>query len=207
MKIHIPIEGASTKPTRFSQLNMLHIVAIMGITLLVGFTLGHNIFLPKTDPKLQAGAVIESTQKTITDETSLGKKNESDLLKTALTDLGDNNFENNFNEAVQDDVITTPEPLPSPESLLRSDDLVFAMANQETILQQLNEAIARTKNDSVALISMFNTNCANWKDECAKPYAATLEINNATYAELVQKMSIEQQELELLRREQSARQQ
>ncbi len=198
-KIRIPVLGAHEKRSRFPQLNSLSIIPVMGMTLLVGFLLGRGVFLPKTDPHLQVGAALESTRK----ESPLPQNMISDTPGTnAERPSVENPVQKNSKENTLETIST---PLPSPESLLRMEDLDLSITDHEAGITQLNEEIARIKSDSVALVSMWSTNCGNWKDDCAKPYAATLEINNNSYSELVQKVTKLQRELDKFRAEKTAR--
>ena len=54
-------------------------------------------------------------------------------------------------------------------------DLTLRITDREITLVRLNQEIERTKNDSVALIAVFQQNCGSWTDDCAKKYSGTLE--------------------------------
>jgi hypothetical protein len=198
-KVHIPIEGVQKKTIRLAQFSAPQIIPMIAISLLVGFSLGRGLILPKTDPRVQIGTVLESTQKT-NEEMSLATITiASDAPET------DPESRNDAEETGQPTLAQVPTPLPLPESLLRTEELDLSITDREIAITQLNEEIARVKNDSVALVSLFNTNCGNWKDECAKSYAATLEINNRTYSDLIQKVTNLQRELDQFRAEKIAR--
>lgn len=201
-KIRIPIKVVRDDKAHYTRLPILYVAPIIALSLLLGFMFGSEVILPKTDPREQIGAVLESTKNTIDEASSLAKNNEENAPNPVLG----NPSINNIQEALEADIAQVPTPLPLPESLLRTEELDLSITDHETTITQLNEAIARLKNDSVALVSMFNTNCGNWKDECAKPYAATLEINNSTYSDLVQKVTKLQRELGQLYAEKIARQ-
>jgi hypothetical protein len=198
-KIHIPIEGVPAKTTRLVHLSVTQMIPMIAISLLVGFLFGRTFMLPKINPQMQIGAVLESTQKT---------NEEAILAATTIANdapEADTRNRNDTKETEQNTLAQAPTPLPLPESLLRTDELDLSITDREIAITQLNEEIARVKNDSVALVSLFNTNCGNWKDECAKPYAATLEINNSTYSDLIQKVTKLQRELDQFRAEKLAR--
>jgi hypothetical protein len=198
-KIYIPIEGVPAKTTRLAHLSVMQMIPMIAISLLVGFSLGRGLILPKTDPQMQIGAVIESMQKT---------HEEASLVATTITsDAPEINAESqdNSEETEQNTLAKVSTLLPLPESLLRTEELDLSITDREITITQLNEEIARVKNDSVALVSFFDTNCGNWKDECAKPYAATLEINNSTYSDLIQKVTKLQRELDQFHAEKIAR--
>lgn len=201
-KIRIPIEVIRDNKVRPSHLPVLYVAPIIALSLLLGFGFGSKVILPKTDPRQQVGAVLESTQNTSGQASPLTDNSEDATPKAALGNPSDSNAQ----EAASAGIAQVPTQLPLPESLLRTEELDLSILDHETAITQLNEAIARLKNDSVALVSMFNTDCGNWKDECATPYAATLEINNSTYNDLVQKVIVLQRELNQFHAEKIARQ-
>jgi hypothetical protein len=176
------------------------LLPVVALSLLIGFTFGRGVILPNINPRTQLGAAFESAQISEGSIVPPTEQSENTLPMAALESQGGAIAE----EAGQNDI--TPTPLPLPESLLRTEDLDLSITDRETAIAQLNEEVTRVKNDSVALVSLFNTNCGNWKDECAAPYAATLEINNNTYNDLVQKVTTLQRELNQFRAEKIARQ-
>ncbi len=78
-------------------------------------------------------------------------------------------------------------------------DLTLRITDREITLVRLNQEIERTKNDSVALIAVFQQNCGSWTDDCAKKYSGTLESYNTRYTELISKITPLESELESLK--------
>lgn len=200
-KIRIPVEGVNDEKIRLAHLLMRNVIPMIAVALIIGFTFGRGVMLPKTDPRMQAAATLGSTQGTAEEESPI---TQNIVYVTSETATG--SFEKNILEdtIAQNDTETTPAS-PQPESLLSTVDLDLSITDHETAITQLNKQIERVKDDSVALISVFNTNCGNWKDECAKPYAAALDINNSTYNDLVQKVTTLQRELDKFHAEKIAR--
>jgi hypothetical protein len=84
MKIRIPVEEVHQKTKPFAGPSALRVIPMIAIALLVGFSLGKGVMLPQTDPRMQIGAALESTQKTNTDEILVTENIESNLPKAAL---------------------------------------------------------------------------------------------------------------------------
>lgn len=78
-------------------------------------------------------------------------------------------------------------------------DLTLRITDREITLVRLNQEIERTKNDSVALIAVFQQNCGSWTDDCAKKYSGTLESYNTRYTELISKITPLESELQSLK--------
>ncbi len=78
-------------------------------------------------------------------------------------------------------------------------DLTLRITDREIAIVRLNQEIERTKNDSVALITVFQQNCGSWTDDCAKKYSGTLESYNTRYTELISRITPLESELESLK--------
>lgn len=203
-KIRIPIELVRDTKTRPVRLPVLYVAPMIAISLFLGFMFGSGVLLPSANPREQVGAVLESMTDSSTPELASVGAVVVDTTVPAADTLALDTPEDNV--LTQNDIDVAPSPTPEPESLLNAIELDLAITDREDAMTKLNEEIARLKNDSVALVSLFNTNCGNWKDECAVPYAATLEVNNSTYNDLVQKVIALQRELNQFNAEKILRQ-
>lgn len=80
-----------------------------------------------------------------------------------------------------------PEVLGVTTDMMRTDleSEVRSLASEVT---SLTEQVERIKNQSVYLVTEFETNCGAWANECATPYASQLEKKNTEYAELAKRL-------------------
>lgn len=194
-KIRIEVVGESARRAVPNTAKRLHLALMLLFGVTLGALLGSTTMLPKIDPQRQLGGVAAS-----------GENNSIEAqTNTSLSDTQTTSIDQEISENTGVGETSTYTPAPSTEAQkIDQQKLKLRISDGEIAIARANEELARIKNESVSIISEFNTNCGNWKDGCAKPYAEKLEINNNTYNDLAQKITQLTRELEALHTEEAS---
>lgn len=196
-KTHIPIErvGGSSNFTLLPKKTQF--VTVLLFAVVSGFVLGKNVDVSfaslSTDPHLLLGAVSEGAKKTAG---TLDSENFSAVELSVDTPTEEPASTDSPTETLFALPVFTP-PAPSRSR----EDLELLITESEATISRERSEVARIRDASVTLVGEFDTNCGDWKDDCARYYMIILEQNNRTYNELIQKIEHEEHALEDLKSE------